>query len=267
MEQKHYLSVTGGGNKANFRVSFGYDNQRGSIIEQKLQRFTVRTALDYFISNRIKVTTNFNFTYTNNEKNSGDLLGIAYKKMPNLAIYEESVDGVSTGEYYHMKKTASSVFDKDQKTYANPIALAQLADNVEKTFSIQPEFILQYDLLGTSYEETRLKYDGKVNFSIFNKYNDSFYPSSLVMGGWADGNSNKAENDAFKSFAMTTTHSLTFSPIFPNKDHSLMAMARIQMTTGNSRSQGDGKWGMPSGTITSTAAEGNFNDKFNTGAS
>ena len=267
LEQKHYLSVTGGGNKANFRVSFGYDNQRGSIIEQKLQRFTVRTALDYFISNRIKVTTNFNFTYTNNEKNSGDLLGIAYKKMPNLAIYEESVDGVSTGEYYHMKKTASSVFDKDQKTYANPIALAQLADNVEKTFSIQPEFILQYDLLGTSYEETRLKYDGKVNFSIFNKYNDSFYPSSLVMGGWADGNSNKAENDAFKSFAMTTTHSLTFSPIFPNKDHSLMAMARIQMTTGNSRSQGDGKWGMPSGTITSTAAEGNFNDKFNTGAS
>ena len=267
LEQKHYLAVSGGGDKANFRVAVGYDNQRGSVIEQRLQRMTVRTALDYFISKRIKVTTNFNFTFTNNEKNSGGLIDLAYKKMPNLAMYEEVVDGVSTGEYYHMKSSASNVFKDDQKKYANPVALAKEASNVEKTFSIQPEFIIQYDLLGTSYEETRLKYDGKVNFSIFNKYNDSFYPSSLVMAGWADGSSNKAENDANKSFAITTTHTLTFSPILPNRDHSVMAMGRIQLTSGNSRSQGVGKWGMPSGSITSTAAEGNLNDKFNTGAS
>ena len=262
LEQKHYFSVTGGGEKASFRVSVGYDRQTGSVIEQRLDRVTERTALDYNISNRLKVTTNFNFTYTNNQKNSGGLIDIAYKKMPNLAIYEEEVDGVSTGEFYHIKNTMSNVFKDDQKGLQNPVALAKEAENVEKSFSIQPEFIFQYDLLGTSYDETRLKYDGKVNFSIFNKYNDSFYPSSLVIGGWADGNYNKKENTSHKSFAMTTTHTLTYSPIFSNSDHSFMILGRFQLTTGNSRTQDDGIRGLPYGTIKSTAADGVINDKF-----
>lgn len=268
LEQKHFLSITGGGEKANFRVSAGYDHQTGSVIEQVLDRFTERTALDYFISNRIKVTTNFNFTYTNNHKNNGNLLEIAYKKMPNLAIYEEEQDGVSTGEFYHIKNTASSVFNQDQKTYVNPVALAKEASNLEKTFNIQPEFILQYDLLGTDSESSRLKYDGKINFSIFNKYNDTFNPSSLVNGNWTDQNNNKSINDSYKSFAVTTTHTLTYIPVFSNTDHSLMAMGRFQMTSGNSKSQKPGKYGMPYGPITSPSADGIFYDKdFDTGAS
>jgi len=267
LEQKHFLTISGGGEKAHFRVSAGYDNQTGSIIEQKLHRFTERTSLDYFISDRIKVSTNFNFTYTNNNKNSGDLLGIAYKKMPNLAIYEELEDGVHTGQFYHMKSTASSEFNDDQKTYANPIALAKEAKNNEKNFRIQPEFNIAYDLLGTSYDETRLKYEGRINFSIENRYNDTFYPSSLVSGGWADKNNNKAESDSYKSFAISTTHTLTYSPVFENTDHNLMAMVRFQLNNGSSRSQGESKYGMPYGNITSTSAEGTIGGKFSTGAS
>lgn len=266
LEQKHSFSVTGGGEKANFRVSAGYDNQTGSVIEQKLNRFTERTALDYFISNRIKVTTNFNFTYTNNHRNNGDLLSLAYKKMPNLAIYEEEVDGVSTGEFYHMKRSASSAFDRDQKTYQNPVALAQQAWVVAKDFTIQPEFILRYDLLGTDYDSHRLTYDGKINFSILNRYTDSFYPATLVVNNWDDASNDKAESDSYKSFAVTTTHTLSFHPHFTNENHSLSAMARFQMTSGNSRSQGDGQHGMPYGSITSASGEGIIH-KFSSGAS
>lgn len=265
LEQKHFLSITGGGEKANFRVSAGYDHQTGSVIEQVLDRFTERTALDYFISDRIKVTTNFNFTYTNNHKNNGDLLSLAYKKMPNLAIYEEEVDGVSTGDFYHMKKSASANFDKDQKTYVNPVALAKEASNLEKTFNIQPEFIIQYDLMGTDGESTRLKYDGKINFSIFNKYNDKFYPSSLVSTTWSDKNSNKSHNESYKSFAITTTHTLTYVPVFENKDHNLMAMGRFQMTSGNSRTQVTGQYGTPYGNITSSSVEGVIDNNSQTG--
>ncbi len=274
LEQKHFLSFTGGGEKANFRVSFGYDNQKGSVIEQKLNRFTSRTALDYFISNRIKVTTNFNFTYTNNHKNYEptfnnvrySLLSLAYLKMPNLAIYEEDENG-STGEYYHMLNTASSQFDNDQKIYPNPVALAHDAQNNEKTFNIQPEFIIQYDLLGVDYDEQRLKYDGKVNFSIFNKYNDTFYPSSLVSDNWANTNNNRSSENSYKSFAITTTHTLTYMPVFSNTDHSLMAMGRIQLTSGESRSQLDGVYGLPSGSITSATADGVISSDFKTSAS
>ncbi len=269
LETKHAVNVTGGGEKANFRFSLGWDHQTGSIIEQKLDRFTERTALDYFLSNRIKVTTNFNFNYTNNHKNNGDLLGIAYKKMPNLAIYVEEEDGVPTDEFYHISSTISPEFrvQNDQSSLPNPVALAKEAWKLEKTFNIQPEFILRYDLMSTDYESTRLTYEGKVNFSIFNRYEDSFYPSSLVIGSWTDKSRNKSESDASKSFAITTTHTMTFQPIFPNTDHHLMAMARFQLTSGNSRSQGNGNYNMPYGSMTSSAGVGLIDEKFNSGAS
>jgi len=55
--QQHFVSLTGGGSKAQFRISAGYDTQKGSIIKQHLDRFTTRVALDYFVSNRISVKT------------------------------------------------------------------------------------------------------------------------------------------------------------------------------------------------------------------
>jgi len=272
LEQKHYLSLTGGGERANFRVSAGYDHQTGSIIEQVLDRFTSRTALDFFISRSIKVTANFNFTYTNNQKNyepsGSSLLSIAQVKMPNLGIYEEYADG-TLGDYYHMLSTASTEFDNDQKklNYVNPIALAHQATNNEKTFNIQPEFILTYDLLGTEADEQRLKYDGKVNFSIFNKFNDKFYPSSLVNNDWTDKNNNASYSNAYRSFAITTTHTLTYQPVFPNKDHSFLALARFQATSGTSRSQTSSVNGLPYGNITSSSSLGVIGSDFATSAS
>ena len=71
------LNITGGGEKATFRISGSYDNQTGSIIKQKLDRLTTRLTLDYDVSDRIRFSTNFALTYTNNQKNYTDLLSIA----------------------------------------------------------------------------------------------------------------------------------------------------------------------------------------------
>ena len=40
--QNHYLALTGGGEKAHFRIGAGYDHETGSIIEQQLDRFSSR---------------------------------------------------------------------------------------------------------------------------------------------------------------------------------------------------------------------------------
>ncbi len=254
--QKHYVSLSGGGEKANFRIAGGWDHQTGTVIEQKLDRFTTRVALDYFVSDRIKIVTNFNMTYTDNKKNSGDLLGIAYQKMPNLSIYEQDANGNDLPDFYHMLNTCSDELKEDQYTYVNPVALAKQAKNEESTYQIQPEFQLVYNLLGTQDDQTQLKYEGKILFNIFNKYNDTFYPSSLVTSGWSSSNNNKATSDAHKSTAITTTHRLTFVPHFRNPDHSFMAFAQFQLTDGTSKSSSSTVWGLPSGGISSTIADG-----------
>ena len=86
LQHGHTVNVSGGGDKANFRISAGYDKQDGSIIGQKMNRFTTRVAFDYFVSDRITIVTNFSMTYSKNKQNSA-ALGTAMKMMPNLAIY------------------------------------------------------------------------------------------------------------------------------------------------------------------------------------
>ena len=260
--QNHYLALTGGGEKAHFRIGAGYDHETGSIIEQVLNRFTSRVNLDYFVSDRIKIETNISLTYTKNKKNNGDLLSIAYVRMPNLSVYEQDRNGNDLEDYYSMLPTVSSQL-RDQLDHKNPVALAHLASNDETSYNITPEFKLRYNLLGLEEDKTRLAYEGKVVFNIFNRYEDQFMPLSLSARGWNDTNnreSNRTTASSSKSLGVTTTHTLTFTPAFKNKDHVLTMMLRGQLTSGTSSDQRTVSWGLPSGSITSPAAEGIIQD-------
>ena len=126
MKHSHYVSLTGGGEKANFRVSGGYDTEKGSIIEQRFDRFSTRVNLDYFVSERIKIISDFSLTYTDNERNYSNLLGEAYLKMPNMAIYREDANDNPTGQYYFALQSMPEAL-KDQRNRINPVAEAQLA--------------------------------------------------------------------------------------------------------------------------------------------
>ena len=253
--QNHYVALSGGGEKANFRVAAGYDHETGSIIKQQLDRLTSRVALDYFVSDRIKIVTNVALTYTNNQKNYNDLLSIAYKRMPNLSIFEQDNQGRDLSTYYNILPTVSTQLD-DQKALYNPVALANLATNHETSYNIEPEFKLNYELLSVDEEKSRLTYEGKIVFNIFNRYIDQFLPLTLSTSGFQASDANRATSNSYKSLGITTTHTLTYVPHFRNQDHSLMMMLRGQLTNGNSTTQNTVKYGLPSGSIVSTGAPG-----------
>lgn len=248
LRQNHYVSVTGGGEKASFRIAGGFDNETGSVIKQHLQRFSTRVSLDYFVSERIKISTNFSMTYTKNKRNYDALLPLAYKKMPNMSIYEQDpVTGENTNRYYQMLQTAPEVFKDNQKKYVNPVASANLAKNDQRTYDITPEFQLNYHLLGLDEEHHQLNWEGRVYMNIFNDYVDKMYPSELVTIPWKDG-VNLASGGSTKNVSFTTKQTLTFIPHFTNKDHSLMMLGRFELTSGNSNGQGTDKYGLSSGT-------------------
>ena len=254
--QNHYLSLSGGGEKAHFRVGAGYDHETGSIIKQQLDRFSSRVNLDYFVSDRIKIETNIALTYTKNHQNAGDLLSIAYVRMPNLSIYEQDRNGNDLNAYYTMLPSVSEQL-RDQLNNKNPIALANEAKNISTSYSIAPEFKLRYNLLGLEETKTRLSYEGNVVFNIFNQYSDQFMPLSLSTSGYNDSQnkqSNRTTANSSKSLGITTTHTLTFTPAFKNKDHVLTMMLRGQLNSSESSSQSTSSWGLPSGTIQSPAA-------------
>lgn len=264
--QTHYVSLSGGGEKANYRISAGYDHQIGSIIGQQLDRFTTRMALDYFVSDRIRISSNFSLTYTDNQQNSDDLLSVAYRKMPNVAIYDEDAYGNSLGTYYRIPRfRASYSGDQDelggQRDLVNPVASAYLAQKEDRTYNIVPQFDIQYRLLGIDQSSHQLNYNGTVYLSIYNKYADTYYPWELRSRDWTQEvtDVNTASSAFDKSFAFTTRHQLTFIPHILNEDHSVSLFFKGEMTSGTSSGQSVSSYSIPSGTITSAASGGHLN--------
>ena len=248
--QYHSLSITGGGEKANFRVSAGYDHQNGTIIRQTLDRFTTKLSLDYFVSDRIKFSTTFPLTYTANNRNYDDnILGRAQQMAPNMSVYRQNGDGTNTDEYYAMlplgendaagssMPNTSSTQLSTMRNLGNPVAIANLAWRKEKTYRISPEFKLDYDLLAKDDHHTRLKYTGLVYLDIFSKSEPKYWPGSLETKGWTDSKYNHSQVYDYNSLAVTTRHTLTLTPHFKNEDFYATMLGRWEMTTGNDNSQ------------------------------
>lgn len=259
LRQNHYISVTGGGEKATFRISGGYDHETGTVIEQKLNRFSTRMALDYYVNNRIKILSNFSLTYTKNNRNYENLLSIAYTKMPNLSPYRYERDAAgneyNTGEYYIIPEyaftnhgqltTDQSNNFSDQRNCHNLLAVAKYAKNQQTTYDISPELELQYKLLGLDDESHQLTYNGRVVMNVYNDYTDQSFPRSLLSTNYY--NNGSAYNYSRKNLAFTTTHTLTFVPHFKNEDHTLRMLGRFQLVSGSSSSQGTDVNRLPNG--------------------
>ena len=274
--QYHYLTIAGGGEKANFRISAGYDHQNGTIIKQSLDRFSTKLALDYFVSDRITFRVTFPLTYTSNNRNFDDnILGRAQKVSPNMSIYRQNADGGNTNEYYTMLptggngagSTAPNTSSKELESIrnlGNPVAIANLAWRHEKTYRISPEFKLDYKLLGTDDDKTKLDYTGMVYMDIYASSTPKFWPGSLFTNTWTDSNYNRNENNEYNSLGFTTRHTLTFTPAFKNNDWYATMFGRWEMTTGNNNSQYQLRVNTPND-VNSTSVDGGDLKSMSTG--
>lgn len=257
----HYIQLQGGGDRARFLVSGGYLNQTGTVIGQQLERFSARMNLDYNVSDRIKFTSEFSFTSTNNDQNYEGLLGNAYKRMPNLSIYEQDAYGNNTDRFYKMLSTASDQLD-DQRKMLNPVASAYLAKKNSKSIRVLPTFRLQYDF--TDPQEQMLRYKGYIAFDVDNGSSSTFLPKELTITTWQSDNVNSSYVSSRRSVSITTDHNLTYCPKFDNVDHSLMLYSSFQMGSSTSRFQEISSYGNPSETITNPIA-GGYVSGFKTG--
>ena len=278
-EHKFTINLSGGGEKATFRISANYDKSTGSIIGQKLDRFTSSTALDYWVSDRIKFSSNINLAFTTNHKNYGnDILARAYNAMPNMSVYEYRRDDagnyVQTDNYFNMLPLAAiyrakgtdelenngrmtSYEFRDVFKNGNPVARAMNAWWKQKQYNLTPQFSIEYKLLGKDDDHHRLNYVGDVQLNIYNTSNDQYCPSELRPMEWiwggdnaaalADNERNYVSNDESKSLEFTTRHDLRYYSAFKNRDHSVSALARFDLAIGNSSSQLLGLWNVPDG--------------------
>ena len=267
------FNISGGGQKATFRISASYNHQLGTVIKQRLDRLTTRLVLDYNVSDRIRFSTNFALTYTDNlknytygsSKNNGSnnaLLAMALAMAPNASIYRYDQYNNNTGEFFLMNPVVSKgrdqFFTPDEGNYTsqqledvvnigNPVAYANKSWQKEKTYSIVPDFNIKYELLGTENGKHRLTFDGRVYFDIYAYSKPTFMPGSLSNGSYTDGDYNFITNTEQNQFKMGSRLKLTFTPAFKNEDFYLTMMAYYEAGTQKNTYQYLGQNSIPNG--------------------
>jgi TonB-linked SusC/RagA family outer membrane protein len=238
------FSVAGGGDKARYRASVGYYDQIGSTIGTGLQRVSTRLNLDYKISNRLKLTSDFSYTNSDKDQNYYDgedwastkqVRSLAYRKAPHMAIYEFDPEGNLTGNYF-------SPYISEQglgTDYLNPVALA--LDGIKRDVKdrVLTNFQLDYKLL------EGLNYSANISFDIANNKNTQLLPQSATGVFMGSSSLNRAKSTEDFQNIIQTFNKLIYTPDLGN-DHELMLLAMFSTYDKYSSQMGLISAGLPS---------------------
>ncbi|MEI7501768.1 MAG: SusC/RagA family TonB-linked outer membrane protein [Paludibacter sp.] len=231
--QDHSISISGGGEKAQYRTSLGYYNQQGTVIGQSFTRFTSSLNLDYNVSDNLKFQVNLSYTHGDQDKSySTDLLNSAYTKMPNMAIYEYNTSGVETSNYFSPATTPQGSFlsfnyDKLNGGEYNPVAMANTGYWKMKNERIMPKFNIQYWIIPSV-----LKYQGDLAFDINTTKDNKFLPQIATGRIWPEINVNRSGDLFSDAFVVQTFNKLIYTPKL-GEVHDVLAM--IQYSTYDGR--------------------------------
>jgi TonB-linked SusC/RagA family outer membrane protein len=234
--QDHTISVSGGGEKAQYRTSLGYYNQSGTVIGQAYKRITGSMNLDYNVSDRLKFQVSLSYTHGDRDQNyTTDLLNSAYTKMPNQSIYEYNAAGEMTPNYFSPETTpqGSWYYYNTAKSIGgiyNPVAMAKNGSWKVKNERILPKFNIQDWIIPEV-----LKYQGDLAFDINTTKHNRFLPQTATGQIWPSVNVNKSTDLSEESFNVQTFNKLIFTPKM-GKDHYLMALLQASTYDGRSSS-------------------------------
>ena len=224
--QDHNISLSGGGEKARYRMSLGYLDQDGTVIGQEYKRITARMNLDYNVSDKIKVLTDIAYTYGDNDRNyTTTVLSSSYTKMPNMSLYEWTVDGQQTPTYFSPEETPQGSWS----SVYNPVAMAK--NGIQKLVSerIVPKLTMQYYIV-----PSQLTYQVDLAFDINNTKTNKFLPQIATGRPMYETSVNQAYDSDSKSFTVQTYNKLIYTPQL-GEDHDLTAM--LALNTRDARSE------------------------------
>ncbi len=208
----HYFAVSGGGEKTRYFTSVSYVDEGGTTVNTDSKRFSTRVNLDYFLSDKLLFTVNFNYsnnvtagnlslpTSWNGNKPT-DIRAMAYIKAPNMSIWNYDANGKPTGEYF----TPINSYQGSGADYFNPVAVANLGKNTRADNSMANAFTLRYNVLDwLVFRETlSFQYDGSKT--------KNYLPYSALGSDFIAWTVNKAEEGNSLGSSIKTESQLAFN--------------------------------------------------------
>ena len=221
---EQFFKLSGGGEKTRYYASVNLHDNTGTTLNTSLNRVTTRVNLDYNVSQKLRFSVDFAYSDSYMENNPGftaynELTGgnqytnireMAYRKAPNMSIYEYDARGRPTGEFF----TPIYSYQGPGYQYFNPVAVANLAQKDIDEDRVMTNFSLNYRI--TSW----IRFQQIVSFQYINQKKNDFVPYNAIGADWLQSLNNQSREENYAKTAITTRSQLFF---FPNlgSDHSL----------------------------------------------
>ena len=237
IKSDHNFSISGGGDKATYRLSVGYLNQDGTSKGTGFNRLSTRLNLNYQLSNRLRFDSEFSLTNSTKLDNVLSTLDMAYKKAPNMSIYEMlSPDSASTNffsAYFNETADGDTIQNYQGRgdSWYNPVAVIEDGEKTTTSNRLLTNLGVQYDII-----PERLKLMSDVAYDINNKDVRSFIPQSATGVIDPELAYNSTVHTDNESYGIQHTTKLIYSQVF-NDVHDIIAVASYTLQSSNSISQ------------------------------
>ncbi|HPR31191.1 MAG TPA: SusC/RagA family TonB-linked outer membrane protein, partial [Prolixibacteraceae bacterium] len=229
----HNFSVRGGGDKSRYKMSLSYFDEAGTTMGTALKKVNISTSLDYDLSKKLRLKTDVFFTRYDQDATydaedydyrNKRLRDIAYRKMPNMSVYEMDTLGNQLSEFFTPLETIQGT----SESVYNPVAFATLGSHKIYKDNSRAAFSLRYDILPD------LVYDATITLDIFDQKRAKFLPFKAIGYDYNSGQTNRASEDYYKKTTINTLNKLIYSPKI-GSDHELVALALLETTDESSK--------------------------------
>jgi TonB-linked SusC/RagA family outer membrane protein len=224
------FSMTGGGEKANYRLALGYLNEEGTTIGTGFERISSLLSVRYKFSNKLDITTDFAFTNSNREDNWDNPRGHALTKMPNMSPYYLDEYGNRTGEYFTPQGgnfqgniDTGKLDDSELKGVFNPVAVVNESQNKTSSTESRFTFSLHYQVL------PGLDYWGIASLNVRKNKNKRFLPQSVTGLPWTNSWFNRSADAISDNIYINTDNKLIYTKYFEEK-HKIVLTSALQTT-------------------------------------
>lgn len=240
------FSMSGGGNRATYRLSLGYATDDGTTIGTSMNRFNSTLRIDYNFSKKLRFGANVTYTQTDKDANwATTVRSEAFKKMPNKSPYViDDVTHLPLDQYFNRQTTDwEGVFkssnDKGDATNYNPVAMAKESKNNTLQRETRAIIDANYKIL------PGFTYSGYVSIKMNTSKNTKFLPQSVTGAVWMNAYANQAYDAMSESLSIQTENKLQFMKNWNGK-HNLITNLRWNTSQSTSSSYASKTSGMAS---------------------
>lgn len=208
--QQHDFSVRGGGDKTKYNISVGYFDEEGTVTGNRSRKLNLRSSLDYDLSTKLQFKSDIMYTHYDDDAtydredwefaDNKQIRSIAYRKMPNLTVYERDTNNVPTSQFF----TDPTLQGSSTEVY-NPVAFAELGTNNTIKDNARALFNIRYLIL------PGLTFNSTITLDIFDSKQSKFLPAEAI-GNYTSSFTNKAVNIIKKKSSVFTKNQLVYNP-------------------------------------------------------